>query len=169
MKLPTSDEFGAHVREVSLLADAGIDERKVEFAPPFGPLWSVRLYQLLGRGADERITSPTAFISRMIEQGGEIGARYEREHQANNGFRLVNGMLADAADARGCHVSLDLKAFITRMEPVPVGGQVYLEWRDEHCARGWPWLPDTGKQRVVYLPKDGDDGLERLLMDLASV
>ena len=162
-KLPTSDEFGGHVREVAALVQAGKDADAMAYAPPFGPLWGVKLYEMLNRGADAVLAPPTAFFANMIANGGTIGMRYQLEHQANNGFRAVNGMFALAADAKGCMVEIDLKPLMPRMEPVPVDGRAYMEWRYEHYTRGWPWLPDTGKQRVVYLPKDGVAGLEQLL------
>lgn len=168
-RVPHSAELGAHARAVAEAMADGTHHESVEYAPPFGPLWGVRMYELLGKGPDVKpMQAPTAFIAKMIAEGGEIGRRYELEHQANNGFRAVNGMLLAAADAKGCYVSVDLKPHTVRMEPVPVEGTTYIRWRAEHQVRGWPWLPHAGKQRVVYLPKDGADGLDRLLDALAG-
>lgn len=159
-KLPTAEEFAAQLDarasesvQVAAMATA-------TYAPPFGPLWGAKLYALLLKGPDADMRKPSAFIASVIAQGGPKAESYRLSHQANNGFRLATGMLSNAGDARGCLVEEDLQHLATMVEPVPVDTPTFETWKAEHERRGWPWLPSTGKQRVVYLPKGGPAGIE---------
>ena len=95
----------------------------------------------------------------MIAKGGNEGERYRLQHQANNCFRKASSMLSAADDARGCLVETTLQPFTALVEPVSVTSAVYEDWKAEHERRGWPWLPEHGKQRVVYFPKGGPAGM----------
>ena len=44
-------------------------------------------------------------------------------------------------------------------EPVPVGSDLYQEWKAYHELRGWPFVPDPGRQPVVYFPRGGPSAL----------
>ncbi|RJG45584.1 hypothetical protein D3Y55_15880 [Mesorhizobium sp. DCY119] len=165
-KLPTSEEFAAQIRireaesgEVQAMASSS-------YAPPAGPLWGVKVIAMLLKGPDKDMLRPSAFMAAEIAKGGVSGERYRLQHQANNGFRRVNLIFQAAADARGCLVEEKLHAHIALMEPVPVTGDVFAAWRDEFARRGWPWLPDMGKQRVVYLPKGGPAGFASIEAEL---
>jgi len=98
-------------------------------------------------------------MAAQIAKGGEEGERARLDHQANSGFRAVKVMLDQAAEGRGVHVERHFEPIADAMEPVPVSGIVFAGWRSEFASRGWPWLPDTGKQRVVYFPKGGPSAL----------
>ncbi|TIS01066.1 MAG: hypothetical protein E5X14_26670, partial [Mesorhizobium sp.] len=99
-KLPTSEEFGAHIK---LLAngDGSVANPRI-YAPPFGPLWGVNLYALLLNGPDKSMPAPSRFVAAEIAKGGASAERYRLEHQANNGFKAATFVLQDAADAKGC-------------------------------------------------------------------
>lgn len=165
-KPPTSDEFGGHLRSLAKVIAATAGRGDMEYAPPFGPLWGLKLYDRLKDGPDAVMPKATAVVRQMIEQGGEVGARYALHHQAAVGFGAVNSMMSAASWGKGCMVEVTLKVHLDRMEAVPVGGDTLKAWRVVHEARGWPWLPDTGTQRVVYMPKDGERGLAELLAAL---
>lgn len=165
--LPTSDEFGARVRECAEAETVDMALQGMEYAPPFGPLWGLKMYDRLKDAPDAVLPRPPAFVRKMIEEGGETGARYALHHQAVAGYAEVNAMMAGASFGRGSNVKVSLKIHLDRMEPVPVAGDVFKSWRSTHAERGWPWFPDVGAQRVVYLPKDGERGLTDLLDLLA--
>ncbi len=167
-KPPTSDEFGGHLRTLEKVVELTGQRGEMEYAPPFGPLWGLKLYDRLKDGPDAVLPRPPAFVRKMIEQGGEVGARYALHHQAVAGFGAVNAMMAGASFGKGCYVELALKVHIDRMEPVPIVGETFKAWRAEHEVRGWPWFPDAGSQRVIYLPASGPAGLDDLLTELAA-
>lgn len=161
-KLPTSEEFAA---QLDVRASEGQRGAVVAFtpttsAPPFGPVWTAKLLSILLSGPEKAISKPSAFIAGMIAKGGEIGERYRLQHQANSGFPKARDMLARAEFGQGFRAEEAFEALAETMEPVPVTGEVFAAWRDDFERRGWPWLPDTGKQRVVYFPKGGPSGLD---------
>lgn len=154
--LPTSDEFGSQVRdEDKALKVRGPDGTKTH-APPFGPLWSAKVYQLLGLGPDDPMPLASKFIQSVIDAGGEKAEAYRLHHQSMAGFATVNTMFDLASSGKGWSVEVALEAMTMHLEPVPVSGEVFKDWRAIHADRGWPWFPWTGNQRVVYLPRDGD-------------
>lgn len=161
-KLPTSEEFAA---QLDTRASEGARGAVLEFtprtsAPPFGPVWIAKLLSVLLAGPEKAISKPSSFIASMIAQGGEIGHRYRLQYQANNGFPKAREMLGRAEYGQGVRVEEAFEPLVEAMEPVPVTGEVFAAWRDDFERRGWPWLPDTGKQRVVYFPKGGPAGLD---------
>jgi len=154
--LPTSDEFGAQVRAADAALKARGPDGSKEHAPPFGPLWGVKVYELLGQGPDDFMPPPPRFIRSVIDAGGEKGEAYQLHHQAVVGFSAVNAMFQAAADGKGWSVEVRLNAFTYLLDPVPVSSETFKDWRAIHADRGWPWFPPSGKQRVIYLPRDGD-------------
>lgn len=157
-KLPTAEEFAAQLKA---RASEGADAASIEartFAPAFGPLWGIKLIALLLAGPDRKV-EPSAFFAAKIAEGGATGERYRLLHQASYGFCKAGLMIEQAERAQGRYVEASLADLVELMEPVPVNGDVYAAWHNEFEARGWPWLPNTGKQRVVYLPRGGPEGL----------
>lgn len=166
-KLPTAEEFAGQIKVRAAGDDDCVAAAKTH-SPPFGPLWSVLLYARLLAGPDKDMPAPSRFVASQIANGGAIGERYRLDHQANNGFRSATFMLLNAADAMGCSVDEKLKVHVALFEPVPVTSQVFEQWKQLHADRGWPWLPNPGKQRVVYLPSGGAAGLGALADALAG-
>lgn len=170
-KLPTAEEFAAQIKTRAAEGKGCVaTPAAVTYAPPFGPLWFAKLYGLLMAGPDKDISTPSSFIASQIAKGGEMGERYRLDHQASNGFRAANVMLQGAFDAKGCTVDETLQAVAELFEPVPVNSRVFMAWKELHRDRGWPWLPEMGRQRVAYLPKGGvDEGLEAVREALAPI
>lgn len=154
-RAPTSEEFGAYVRDLARKRPAARLGQKLEYAPPFGPLWGVKVYQLLLDGPDDPHAIAPRFVASMIAKGGETGDVYRLHHQAATGFKTVNAMFERAFDGKGWNVEDSLEPVTAAMEAVPVDGYRISNWRGEHTLRGWPWLPSFGRQRVVYLPTGG--------------
>jgi hypothetical protein len=102
-----------------------------EFAPPFGPVWGVWIWQHLISAPDE----------------------------AGKGWPLVAHLFRKAGFRQGHKFAKRWHDIAGLMEAVPVGSAVFNAWRDEHARRGWPWIPDPGDQPVVFFPKGGPDGL----------
>lgn len=145
-----------------LFADVSVpddDRPTVAEAKPFGPLWqAARMKHLLAGPTVEPVLTR---IDRMLIQEGRFAeADLLREKQAKTGFPAINSMHDKASFRQGVTVSLALEPLAGLMEPVPVGSPMFEEWRLEHERRGWPWLPDTGAQPVVYFPQGGPAGLE---------
>lgn len=127
-------------------------------AKPFGPLWMVARLKHLLAGATMR-SDLTSFERALVAEGRATEAELLLAKQSKTGFPAVNFMHEQAANRRGVSVSPALEAFASTMVAVPVGCDVYDQWRSLHERLGWPWLPDPGGQRVVYFPVGGPEGL----------
>lgn len=132
-------------------------ERAPEQAAPFGKLWSaMRLAALLQEPAP--LPKPTAFIERLLAEGGEAADRERAERLARHGWPKVTRMHEAAGDRRGWRPEGHegaLGALAAGFEPVNVGSDLWEEWRQLHADRGWPWLPDTGRLEWVHFPAGG--------------
>lgn len=131
-------------------------------APPFGKLWGALRTALLlnGPGALPR---PSSYVAGLIDQGGEIGERERLRHQAQHGWPQVRRMDEMAESRRGWTLASSeawLEAPASGLEPIRVGSPEWDAWQAAYQRRGWPWLPDPGRQEWVYFPAGGPDGLE---------
>ncbi|MCF6111983.1 helix-turn-helix domain-containing protein [Mesorhizobium muleiense] len=131
-------------------------------AAPFGKLWGVRRMAVLLAGSGP-LPPARGFSAQLIERGGEMGQREELSRQANHGFPEVNRMHQLAADGKGTTLRPETEpgeAVLALMAPCRVGSDEYRAWKALHDERGWPWLPDPGRQEWVYFPAGGPAGLE---------
>lgn len=127
-------------------------------AKAFGPLWqAARMKQLLA-GVQRVPAGLTATQRALVEMGKADEAELQREQQARSGWPTVNAMHERAEFGRGVSAAPSLEPLAALMEPVPVGSERFEEWKLEHRLRGWPWLPETGRQPVVYFPAGGPAG-----------
>jgi hypothetical protein len=130
-------------------------------AKPFGKAWGARRMQALLAGVGP-LPPPSAFIAGLIAAGGETGERERLRHQATHGWPVVNRMHERAAGGQGTTLSPGEEpapVLLSLMEPVEVDCPRWREWKAEHERRGWPWLPDTGRQQWVYFPAGGPERL----------
>lgn len=124
-------------------------------AKAFGPLWqAARMKQLLA-GVQRVPAGLTATQRALVEMGKADEAELQREQQARSSWPTVNAMHERAEFGRGVSAAPSLEPLAALMEPVPVGSERFEEWKLEHRLRGWPWLPETGRQPVVYFPAGG--------------
>jgi hypothetical protein len=128
-----------------------------------------KLLSIVLAGPDKAMVKPPMFIANMIAKGGETGERYRLQHQATNGFARARELLGRAEHGQSYPVEEAFETLAGMMEPVPVRGDVFEAWRGDFERRGWPWLPSTGKQRVVYFPKGGPAGLDAFAVSLAEI
>lgn len=135
------------------------DEPSRLSAPVFGPVWSaVRMRHLLaGPGP---LPKASKFLEALMERDDEQGRRERSAYRARWGFPAVNAMHT-AGERGGRWIAAPgderLKAL---MEQVKVGTERWEAWREEHRRRGWPWLPDPGRQEWIYFPAGGPEGLQ---------
>ncbi|TPJ75817.1 helix-turn-helix domain-containing protein [Mesorhizobium sp. B2-6-3] len=130
-------------------------------AAPFGKAWGARRMVVLLSGAGP-LPEPKGFSAKLIEQGGEMGRRELLSRQATFGFPEVSRMHQLAADAKGWTLVPEAEpaeAVLTMMAACRVGSDEYRAWKALHDERGWPWLPDPGRQEWVYFPAGGPDRL----------
>jgi hypothetical protein len=130
-------------------------------AAPFGKLWgAIRMAPLVkGPGA---IPPAHGFVATLIAQGGELGERERLAHQARHGWPMLKRMDEAAANRRGWTVHPDdmaLERIAETFEQVRVGSDRWSAWQALFEARGWPWLPDPGRQEWVYFPAGGPERL----------
>ncbi|RWF65456.1 MAG: helix-turn-helix domain-containing protein [Mesorhizobium sp.] len=128
---------------------------------PFGKAWGARRMAVLLAGSGP-LPPAKGFSAQLIAQGGEMGRREELSRQANHGFPEVNRMHQLAADGKGTTLRPGIEpgeAVVGAMAACRVGSDEYLAWKAMHEERGWPWLPDPGRQEWVYFPAGGPAGL----------
>ncbi|WP_353641336.1 helix-turn-helix domain-containing protein [Mesorhizobium sp. WSM2239] len=128
-------------------------------AAPFGPLWmAARLKQLVaGPQVDRR--KLTSFEEQLVADGRAEAESLYREKQVRGGWPAVNAMHDRASMRQGVTVATALEPLAGMMEAVPVDSEAFEAWKLEHALRGWPWLPDPGRQPVVYFPAGGPGAL----------
>ncbi|MCG8270339.1 helix-turn-helix domain-containing protein [Aquamicrobium sp. NLF2-7] len=140
-----------------LKAAVEADLRKV--AAPFGKLWNaLRFAELFGPHAP--LPKPSAFIEKMLTEGGEAAERMRRERIAAHGWPRVNDMHRAAESRRGWTVNasdLWLEDAAADFEQVKAGSELWVAWRQYHEQRGWPWLPDGPEW--VWFPAGGPEQL----------
>lgn len=144
----------------SLLRSMAEAEQRV-VAPPFGKLWSaVRIARLLAPPGP--LPRASAFVEALMAEDSERGERERLAHRARNGWPAVNDMHRAAENRRGLVVGRDqqwMEPLATTFEAVRVGSELWRAWEAEHVRRGWPWVPDPGRQEWVYFPAGGPAGL----------
>jgi len=142
---------------------------KPRIEPPFGKIWGVVRFAELVDGPGPLPAPKSAYVAGLIAQGGEVGERERRAHQARYGFPSVTRMDESAARGAG-HVmrpdDLKLEALAATFVPVRVESELWAEWRDTFEGRGWPWLPDPGRQPYVYFPAGGPAALDAVELSL---
>lgn len=131
-------------------------------APPFGKLWMAARLKKLLRGPSGQIPELTRAQQHWIEAGVASPEDLKREKAAKFGYPGVNAMHERAANGgKGVSVAAALEPLAALMAQVRVGSEEWKAWEVEHSSRGWPWLPDPGRQEWVYLPAGGPvDGLK---------
>ncbi|TIO62955.1 helix-turn-helix domain-containing protein [Mesorhizobium sp.] len=131
-------------------------------AAPFGKAWGARRMVVILAGSGP-LPEPKGFSAKLIKDGGELGRREELARQATYGFPEVSRMHQLAADGKGWTLRPETEpseSMLAMMTACRVGSDEYRAWKALHDERGWPWLPDPGRQEWVYFPVGGPDGLE---------
>lgn len=135
-----------------------------QMAAPFGKLWGAKRMALLVGAAPQPAPPATGFLATQLADPGEAGRRARLERQARYGWPGVNRMDEMAAQAKPWPLAAFEAARLERLaeatEQVWTGTPLWDAWRDEFARRGWPWLPEMGRQRVASFPAGGPDGLE---------
>lgn len=132
-------------------------------AAPFGKVWTGRWIVTCLAGP-RQLPQPTAFIARLIAEGGDVGERERLGHQSRHGFPACARM-AEAARERGfgCVITADeawMESACESFEQVHVRSDRAADWRAEFERRGWPWLPDPGRHEWLYFPAGGPERLD---------
>lgn len=128
---------------------------------PFGKPYGARRMALLISGPCA-LPEPRGVVAQLIAQGGDAAAREQLAHRARHGWPEVNRMHEAAAIGRGVTLKPGAEppaAAMALMEAVQEGTDLWSVWREYHGRMGWPWLPDPGARRWVWMPAGGPDGL----------
>ncbi len=129
-------------------------------APPFGKAWSARRLILLGQpcGALPKLSAFNQ--ARYDAADGRGRNEILAEHRSANGWPSVRLMHERALEGRSVAVSpADVEAG-REFTQVRIGSEVWEAFRSVHQERGYPWLPETGRQEWVYFPRlDGTGDL----------
>ncbi len=94
----------------------------------------------------------------------DFEARVEREHLAAKGWPAVNALFQAAREGRASPIPNGFRARTDLFEPVPVTLGLMAAWRTEFERRGWPPIPDPGKQPVIFFPAGGPERLMEFKM-----
>ncbi|WP_165899906.1 helix-turn-helix domain-containing protein [Borborobacter arsenicus] len=143
----------------------GLPPREVEAKPvvleaaPFGPLWQAARLKQLVTGPKVMLAGLTRFEQQLVDDGKATAEALFRDKQRKSGWPQINAMHDRASMRQGVTVSTALEPLAALMVAVPVGSETFEAWRLEHELRGWPWIPDPGRQPVVYFPAGGPEGL----------
>lgn len=133
-------------------------------AAPFGKLWGAKRMALLFGSPPQPSPPASGFLATQLADPGEAGRRARLERQARFGWPGVNRMDELAAQAKPWPIAAfeaaQLEELAAATEQVWTGTPLWDAWRDEFARRGWPWLPEMGRQRVASFPAGGPDGLE---------
>ena len=153
--------FGVYLRERrwEKLAPREAEAPAVLEAKPFGPVWqAARLRDLLAGPQVERFRL-TAFEEGMIADGRLDRDELLRDRRVKAGWPSVNRMhdLAEQRRSLAVEPSPEIERLAKTMVACPAGGDAMAAWRALHDERGWPWLPDTGAQPVVFWPSPALD------------
>lgn len=154
---------GVYLRErrwTQLPAREAEEKPTVIEAVPFGPWWSAARMKQLVMGPKAPPTALTWVERQLVEQGKIDVEELRREKLSKGGWPAVNAMHHKATQRQGVTVAMTLEPLASLMVAVPVGSAMYEAWKLEHALRGWPWIPDPGRQPVVYFPADGPGGLD---------
>ncbi len=173
-----------------LAAKAQAVSAKIPVAP-FGPVWAgIRALVLLDgpepvevpldvrdriRQTFEvmRRTSEARAIAYLHGKGIGLGADGElifphdfdqaelRRRVCESGYPRANDLHIQAKNRDRGVAEMRFEALADLCEPVPVGSDLFDEWRAHHEAAGWPFVPDPGQMPVVYFPKGGPEGLHQ--------
>lgn len=145
------------------------DKPQVLDARPFGPLWAALVVREL-LGEPQAAPAPTSqFLADLVARDDEAGRAERLRRQAVYGWPTVNRWFSNAESRKGFAARPEEQPFAELTEPVPVDSDMMVAWKREFERRGWPWLPDWGGMRVVYLPKGGPDGLGEFEQALARI
>lgn len=127
-------------------------------ARPFGPIWCIERFSHLFNDPAPPIFAGWERI--MIQEKPEREAQFVREKRAKYGWPAVNRLHDLASQRQGVMVSSRLEDFKPMTEAVPVASALFEDWRKYHEIKGWPWIPDSGNQPVVYFPVGGPAALK---------
>lgn len=152
-------------RDLPAQALAAVDPAaRPQLAAPFGKLWGAKRMALLIGSPPQPSPQASGFLAAQLADPGEAGQRVRLERQARFGWPGVNRMDELAAQAKPWPIAAFEAAQLERLaeatEQVWTGTPLWDAWRDEFARRGWPWLPEMGRQRVASFPAGGLEGLE---------
>ncbi|ASY56473.1 hypothetical protein [Sinorhizobium sp. CCBAU 05631] len=88
----------------------------------------------------------------------------QRRRVCESGYPRANDLHKQAKERERGIAEARFEALVDLCEPVPIGSDLFEEWRAHHEAAGWPFVPDPGQMPVVYFPKGGPEGLHRFEM-----
>ncbi|WP_144409567.1 hypothetical protein [Martelella endophytica] len=127
-------------------------------AATFGKAWMAERFIRLAEPCTP-LPPLTRFQEHEIAAGRTDRNALQHERMQKMGWPSVNAMHDQAVryPGRGVRVSAETVLLGSDFEPVKVGSDLWLAWEQEHRARGYPWLTDTGRAEWVYFPPL-DDG-----------
>lgn len=140
-------------------AIAAADAPAMVAAPAFGAGCALALYQAL-LCPPGPLSPLTASERAMIASGAFSEASIVAEKRRKFGWPKANFLLSAMAHGQGMTMAATREALGRRLtQSVRVGSELWEAWRAEHERRGWPWLPDPGRQDWVSFPAGGPGGL----------
>lgn len=133
---------------------------------PLDPRESVvRTFEHLRSSGEGRGLSYLQRKGITLSSGGDlIFPDYFEQEEARrlvreSGYPEVNRLHEQARSHKVTSAEARFAILADLVEPVPVGDDLFKAWKDHDEAVNWPFVPETGRQPVVYFPKGGPQGL----------
>lgn len=163
--MPVANYFRDHVWDMLKPADKagprGGESPTQKIAAPFGKAWgAARIRDLLGSMAT--LPGFDKFELLIIEKDPDKEQMIWRDKRLKHGWPSVVKMHEEASAGRGYAINAGAVALAEDFQQVLVGGELWEAWKHLHAVRGWPWLPDPGRQQWVWFPpiEDGARSLD---------
>lgn len=142
-------------------AEAARKAETRKFEPVFGPVWAAKRVLALLDGPISPLPAPRSqFIAGLLKQDSDLGRAERKKYRMEYGFPVVKSFDVAGIQNVGDGDEEAFHRFAREMTvAVPVGSDGWDAWRAYFEQQGWPWVPDPGRQPVVYFPVGGPDGL----------
>lgn len=132
-----------------------------KFEPKFGPVWGAkRMLPLFDAPRKDLPDGRNDFLRRLLREDSPMGEVERRKRRIEHGYPEVNKLDGGGVSNTGTAEDERFREFAREwMVAVVVNSDVWNEWQSYFDGREWPWVPDTGRQPVVYFPKGGPSEL----------
>lgn len=125
---------------------------------PYNPEWALVVFEGLSKGPGALPRPATAFLRKLIEI--DQSPLQILDHQARHGWPEINRMFEWPKALDLASVPPVIRPMALEMEIVASGSALWVEWRNEFEARGWPFPREAAR---MAFPRGGSRALPGFL------